>query len=256
MLVWGGEGVFNVLYELLAAAWRSQGLPEQWGLAQIIYLHKNKGDRQEVSNYRPISLTSAVGKLHTKVLLHRIQPHIETLLSKNQGCARSGQGATEHLWATLAVIREHVQEQSPVYGFFADVAKAYDQVWREGLYLALYGAGIRGRMWYTIQNWLATVCVTTKWNNVTGPNVKLEQGLRQGCALRPALYCVFVDCLVVTKPAVPVPTQHVPSFQTFYSQGLQNISTASGAGLVSEHLQDPLYCTLYMDDTSLFADSV
>jgi len=256
MLVWGGEAVFNVLYELLAAAWRSRALPEQWGLAEIVYLYKNKGDRQEVSNYRPISLTSAVGKLYTKVLLHRIQPKVEAALSKNQGCARSGQGATEHLWATLSVIREHARERGPVYGFFADAAKAYDQVWREGLYLALYGIGIRGRMWYTIQDWLATACATTKWNSVTGPQVQLEQGLRQGCVLSPALYCVFVDCLVATGPTVPVPPQHTTSFRSFYSQGLQSLSTASGAGLVSDDLEEPLLCTLYMDDTSLLASSV
>ena len=32
------------------------------------------------------------------------------------------------------------------YALFADVAKAHDQVWRDGLYLTLYCMGIRGAM--------------------------------------------------------------------------------------------------------------
>ena len=36
-----------------------------------------------------------------------------------------------------------------VYSLFANdiVSKAYDQVWRDGLYLALYSIGVRGPMW-------------------------------------------------------------------------------------------------------------
>ena len=30
----------------------------------------------------------------------------------------------------------------PSYALFADVAKAYDQVWRDGLYLTLYSTGM------------------------------------------------------------------------------------------------------------------
>jgi hypothetical protein len=39
------------------------------------------------------------------------------------------------------------QDSAGAYALFADVAKAYDQVWRDRLYLALYSMGVRGPMW-------------------------------------------------------------------------------------------------------------
>ena len=42
-------------------------------------------------------------------------------------------------------------EAPGTYALFADVAKAYDQVWRDGLYLTLYSMGVRGAMWHIIQ---------------------------------------------------------------------------------------------------------
>ena len=58
------------------------------------------------------------------------------------------------------------------------MAKAYDQVWRDGLYLTLYSMGVRGAMWHIIQEWLNNARACTTWNGVRGPTVKLEEGLR------------------------------------------------------------------------------
>ena len=60
-------------------------------------------------------------------------------LSLEQGCGRKGQGHLEHLWALMELIEDSCegrdgQVQKDVYALFADVSKAYDQVWRSGLY--------------------------------------------------------------------------------------------------------------------------
>ena len=84
----------------------------------------------------------------------RLQKVAAPHLVKEQGCGRAGQGAPEHLWAFMAQMEACFEGDVPdgedsagAYALFADVAKAYDQVWRDRLYLALYSMGVRGPMW-------------------------------------------------------------------------------------------------------------
>ena len=95
-------------------------------------------------------------------------------LVTEQGCGQKGQGAPEHLWAFIDLMEEgmvggEVDGETPgAYALFADVANAYDQVWRDGLYLTLYSMGIRGAMWHMIQEWLNNAEACTTWNGVRG----------------------------------------------------------------------------------------
>jgi len=93
---------------------------------------------------------------------------------------------------------------------------------------------------------------------VEGPEVALEVGLRQGCVLSPMLYCVFMDALVQTGPAAPVPLRHRGTAELFFAQGLQQalVHGVEEVGLESEFLDAPLHSTIYMDDTSIFATSI
>ena len=43
---------------------------------------------------------------------------------------------------------------SGMFAMFADAHKAYDQVWRDALYLILYTQGVRGKLLGSIQSWL------------------------------------------------------------------------------------------------------
>ena len=60
-------------------------VPAAWKEAHVIPLHK-KGDRSNVKNYRPVSLTSVVSKVLEKVLHFHLYKHLSTsdLLSNAQ----------------------------------------------------------------------------------------------------------------------------------------------------------------------------
>ena len=127
----------------------------------------------------------------------------------------------EHLWALLSLVRENTDTGKHVHAFFADVHKAYDQVWREGLYYALYTMGVRGRLWRFVQQWLDAATATPKWNGTVGHTTTLQQGLRQGCVLSPLLYCAFINLLVMQQPEtasdLPPLTDSLPSRSLCFS---------------------------------------
>ena len=52
-------------------------MPEDWRVANVVLLFK-KGCREKPGNYRPVSLTSVVGKLLEGILRDRIYRHLET----------------------------------------------------------------------------------------------------------------------------------------------------------------------------------
>ena len=44
-----------------------------------------------------------------------------------------------------------IKEGKRTYTFFLDVQKAYDTVWRNGLWFKLWELGVKGKMWRVIK---------------------------------------------------------------------------------------------------------
>ena len=57
--------------------WRKEAIPQQLKDASIIYLFKRKGSPQLCDKHRGISLLSVAGKVLARVLLYRLNEHIE-----------------------------------------------------------------------------------------------------------------------------------------------------------------------------------
>ena len=72
MLVWAGPNMISALLPLFSAMWQNNLLPTGLGDATLRYIPKGTKPAQEISGYRPISLTSCIGKLYTMVWLPKL----------------------------------------------------------------------------------------------------------------------------------------------------------------------------------------
>ena len=65
----------GVIAELLSAiyqgSWLSGEVPEDWRLADVTPVYK-KGRKEDLGNYRPVSLTSVPGKVTEQIILGEI----------------------------------------------------------------------------------------------------------------------------------------------------------------------------------------
>ncbi|KAJ8012365.1 hypothetical protein DPEC_G00041950 [Dallia pectoralis] len=187
----GGEGL-SWLTRLFNIAWKSGTVPEEWQTGVVVPLFK-KGDQRVCANYRGITLLSLPGKVYSKVLERRVRPIVEPPIEEEQCGFRPGRGTTDQLF-TLARILEGAWEYShPVYMCFVDLEKAYDRVPRDLLWEVLREYGVRGSLLRAIQSLYAQSMNCVRVLGSKSDSFPVGVGLRQGCALSPILFVIFMD---------------------------------------------------------------
>ena len=133
------------------------------------------------------------------------------------------------VWAVEEVVRRRSSAGKSTVCVFLDVCKAYDTVWCDGLWDALWQKGVRGRMWRVLQAYYAQVQSCVRVGAETTDWFEVQTGVRQGCVLSPSLFAVFFD-------------------------GLLQELRSTGLGVQVDGV-DRLCALAYADDVVLLADS-
>ena len=113
-------------------------IPDDWKLANVSPIFK-KGSRSQVTNYRPISLTSQLCKILESILRDAIVHHLEnhSLILQSQHGFRKGGSCMSNLLAFLDRISYCVDNGDNVDVIYLDFAKAFDKVPHHRLILKL-----------------------------------------------------------------------------------------------------------------------
>ena len=119
--------------------------PEKMKIAKVNPIHK-AGDKQEFTNYRPISILSQFSKILEKLFHKRLYNYIEkhNLLCEEQYGFRPNRTTTLAIVDLVEKISNAVDNKQYTVGVFLDLTKAFDTVNHELLLAKLYRYGIRG----------------------------------------------------------------------------------------------------------------
>ena len=122
--------------------------------AKIVPLLKKNKDPQNISSYRPISLTSVLGKWMERVLNDRLRYFLESnnLLSQSQAGFRPNRTVEDQLIRVSQDISDGLQERRRTVLGLLDYSKAYDKVWKDGLMHKLVKKGISTKILRCIQS--------------------------------------------------------------------------------------------------------
>jgi ribonuclease P/MRP protein subunit RPP40 len=88
-----------------------------------------------------------------------------------------------------------VGNSKKLYCAFVDFKKAFDSVYRNGLWVKLYNMGLRGKVWSVLRNMYSVVKSCVKNNCVLSVFLYCAVGLRQGEILSPVLFSLFIEDL-------------------------------------------------------------
>lgn len=183
--------LFNLVLEL-------EVVPDAWKMAAILPIYKQKGSREDCSNYRPISLLSVLGKLLDSILTTRMHTFLEQggHLNDHQWAFRHGRSAPDLVWLVSEVVERRREENLHTFMCAIDVTKAYDTVFHTGLFAKLARTGLDGKLWRIFRDWYTENQSTVLVNGVQSAPFTNQHGVRQGAPSSPDLYSVFINDVI------------------------------------------------------------
>ena len=188
----GGEFMVKLLVKLINFLKMKELTPENWSRSVVVNLYKD-GDRTDPSNYRGIALISCLGKLYLSLWARRITNYMESRLSEEQGGFHPRRSTVDQALTLREALLHRHRQGVPTYLYFVDFKKAFDTVWLDGLWARLHEEGIRGKALRIIMNLYNHVCSQVRVGDKFTKEVRMLQGVRQGCPLSPALFNIFID---------------------------------------------------------------
>ena len=117
-------------------------------------------------------------------------------LHEGQAGFRVNRSCMDNVYTLNEIVQGRFREDKETYAFFLDVQKAYDTVWRDGLWLKLWDMGVKGRMWHVIKKMYEASRSTVLLEGEKSAMFSVEQGVAQGCSLSPILFSVFINDLL------------------------------------------------------------
>jgi ribonuclease HI len=177
--------IFNLL-------WESQTIPSAWKTQCVIPILKPNKPIDDCNSYRPISLSSCIGKIFENMLKLRLDYYTESnnILPSEQFGFRKGRSATESFTSLIADIKKSFFHSVTVCAFL-DIKGAFDNVDPSILVHVLFEIGIPGKFCKWIFNFLHERTMHVKFNNILHGPRKVYKGTMQGATISPILYNIY-----------------------------------------------------------------
>ena len=168
--------------------------PEKWKIATVVPLFKG-GVKEDVSNYRPISLLPVPGKILEKLIHDHIMSFFDTnnILCNKQNGFRPNHSTTNSIVDLTNDIYKEINDKNVTLAAFIDLKKAFDTVNHKILLEKLLYMGIRGKSLAWIENYLTNRFQKTISNNILSKPGKIKCGVPQGSILGPLFFLVYIN---------------------------------------------------------------
>ena len=184
-------------------------IPEAW-LTTIITLLPKKDKPGSPSDLRPISLSSAVGKVFGGLLLGRTR-----MVLAPQGpeqYALCGRQTADYLFAVFRTFALETEWKLGLHWLKIDINKAYDSIHR-GKILEFLETHLPQEMYREFEAWKRLLgpgkgLLRTPWGNKA---IDQTRGIRQGAVESPFIFAIAMECALHQAQKHPEWPQRIPA---------------------------------------------
>ena len=184
------------LFLLFKRMYKTGTIPKCYKEAIVIPIFK-KGNKQDPTNFRPVSLTSCIMKVFEKLMLEVMKKFIneQNLISHHQHGFCSSKSTTTNLlnfWHEVSSLADARSQFSIIY---TDMSKAFDKIPHRYLIAKLDAYGFRGTVLELLSSYLKDRTQRVSVKGVLSDPMKVTSGTPQGGVLSGILFALFVDDL-------------------------------------------------------------
>ena len=213
------------------------GMPKIWKEAKIIMIPKKDGMCSDPEKFRPISLTSCIGKLVERLIKARLNYFLESIsvISSKQSGFRNNKGAADNLLFFTQKISEALNRSKQVCGIFFDISKAFDKVWHKGLIFKLIKMNIPSYILKYIIDFLSDRKFKVSIGDTLSDSGDILCSVPQGSVLGPILFLVYINDIPLSD------SKHL-SYSSLFADDLSTIfifkKPGSIAAIMKKYLEN------------------
>jgi ribonuclease HI len=187
-----------------------------------------KKDRQDITNYRPITVLNTDYKIMTKILTSRLTMAAPSIIHEDQAGFMKGRSIYDQIELLHAVIDRCERENLEGAIVCLDQEKAYDRIRHDFLWQSLRRFGIPEHFIKTVQNLYHKAETRVMINGVLERSFQVIRGVRQGDPLSCLLFNACIESLA------------------------ELVRKSDMKGLKFAGLEEEVKINLFADDTTVF----
>lgn len=155
-----------------------------------------KRDRMDCNNYRGIVLLNLVYKVFSKILLIRLEPHIEECLGEYQCEFWKNRSTLEQLAIIGKIIEKKYEYRQNMWQVFVDFRKAYDSVYRDNLYNIINDFVFPRKLIKLTKMCMEEIKYRVRVDNKLSSPFTVDTGLKQDDSLSPVLFNLALEKMI------------------------------------------------------------
>jgi|GEM_PF-2076559 len=191
-----------ILTDLFNRSLREKEFPFLYKQAIVMPLYKNKGNKSDPKNYRPISILCSISKIFEKIVYKKLKQHflMADTLSPHQHGFRSCFSTFSAIARLTHDIFEAGENRKITAAVFIDYKTAFDSVLHEKFEEKLESVGVSGDLSKWIMSYLQGRTITVKVNDSFSTPGLIVRGTPQGSTLSALLFSIYINEL----PEIPI----------------------------------------------------
>ena len=191
------------LLEVFNKIWNEHVYPSSWRMGTILSFLKPGKNPEDVGSYRPIALTSCLGKLMEKMINDRLICTLEYrgLLPEQQNGFRRMRSTADGLVRFTSDIMSAFHSKQMILCVSFDIEKVYDTTWRYNILKVLFDSDIKGNLPIFVQNFLWLRHFKTKIGNCLSELHVQQHGVPQGSVISCTLFSLAINGILNVVPA-------------------------------------------------------